>query len=126
MPRLCPALLAEEDSNHIEAGQRNCHDSLTWKVRRRGQQQKAQVMVIDTEIRHLTKPGANLFLELGFTAAQAKTLHAASRKRINDTRLLTQQLMVELSTWITEHQLKLADAAQILMVSHPREFVWDC
>ncbi len=24
-------------------------------------------MKIDTEIRHVTKPGANLFLELGFT-----------------------------------------------------------
>jgi predicted XRE-type DNA-binding protein len=28
--------------------------------------------------------------------------------------------MAELSTWITEHQLKQADAAQILMGSHPR------
>jgi hypothetical protein len=29
-------------------------------------------MKIDTEIRHLTKPGANLFLELGFTPDEAK------------------------------------------------------
>jgi len=29
-------------------------------------------------------------------------------------------MMVELSNWITEHQLKQADAAQILMVSRPR------
>jgi predicted XRE-type DNA-binding protein len=77
-------------------------------------------MMIDTEIRHVTKVGSNLFLELGFTAAEAKKLHAASRKQINDTRLLKQQLMAELSTWITEHQLKQADAAQILMVSRPR------
>ena len=53
-------------------------------------------------------------------AAEAKQLHAASRKQINDTRALKQQLMVELSNWITEHQLKQADAAQILMVSRPR------
>jgi predicted XRE-type DNA-binding protein len=77
-------------------------------------------MMTDTEIRHVTKVGSNLFLELGFTAAEAKKLHAASRKQINDTRLLKQQLMSELSTWITEHQLKQADAAQILMVSRPR------
>jgi predicted XRE-type DNA-binding protein len=77
-------------------------------------------MTIDTEIRHVTKPGANLFLELGFSAAEAKKLHAASRKQINDTRLLKQQLMTELSSWIAEHQLRQADAAQILMVSRPR------
>ncbi len=77
-------------------------------------------MTIDTEIRHVTKAGANLFLELGFSAAEAKKLHAASRKQINDTRLLKQQLMTELSNWISEHQLRQADAAQILMVSRPR------
>ena len=77
-------------------------------------------MTIDTEIRHVTKAGANLFLELGFSASEAKKLHAASRKQINDTRLLKQQLMAEISNWIAEHQLRQADAAQILMVSRPR------
>ena len=77
-------------------------------------------MTIDTEIRHVTKAGANLFLELGFPAAEARKLHAASRKQINDTRALKQQLMTELANWIAEHQLKQADAAQILMVSRPR------
>lgn len=28
-------------------------------------------MTIDTEVRHITKPGANLFLELGFDATEA-------------------------------------------------------
>ena len=77
-------------------------------------------MNVDTEIRHVTKAGANLFLELGFTPEEAKKLQVASRKQINDTRLLKQQLMAELSNWITEHQLRQADAAQILMVSRPR------
>ena len=77
-------------------------------------------MTIDTEVRHVTKPGANLFRELGFSPAEAKKLQAASRKQINDTRLLKQQLMSELSNWIVEHQLRQADAAQILMVSRPR------
>jgi predicted XRE-type DNA-binding protein len=77
-------------------------------------------MTIDTEIRRVTKSGANLFLELGFSAAEARRLHAASRKQINETRLLKQQLMSELSNWIAEHQLRQADAAQILMVTRPR------
>lgn len=77
-------------------------------------------MKIDTEIRHVTKPGANLFLELGFSPTEAKRLHAASCKQINDTRLLKEQLMAELSNWIAEHQLKQAEAAQILMISRPR------
>jgi predicted XRE-type DNA-binding protein len=75
---------------------------------------------IDTKVRHVTKPGANLFLELGFPAEEAKRLHAASQKQINDTRLLKEQLMTELSTWIEQHHLKQSEAAEILMVSRPR------
>jgi predicted XRE-type DNA-binding protein len=77
-------------------------------------------MKVDTEIRHVTKPGANLFLELGFPADEAERLKTASRKQISDTRLLKRQLMEELSVWIAKHQLKQADAAEILMVSPPR------
>jgi predicted XRE-type DNA-binding protein len=77
-------------------------------------------MTVDTKVRHVTKPGTNLFLELGFAPVEAKRLHAASRKQINDTRLLKRQLMEELSIWIAEHHLKQADAAGILMVSRPR------
>ncbi|RIX72457.1 helix-turn-helix domain-containing protein [Acidovorax cavernicola] len=77
-------------------------------------------MKTDTAIRHVTPPGANLFLELGFTPAEARRLQAASHKQINDTRLLKQQLMEALAGWIAEHQLKQAEAAEILMVSRPR------
>ena len=77
-------------------------------------------MKIDTEIRRVTKPGTNLFLELGFAPDEARRLQAASRQQINNTQLLKQQLMEELSAWIAEHQLKQADAAAILMVSRPR------
>lgn len=77
-------------------------------------------MKIDTEIRHVTKSGANFFLELGLTPAKARRLQAASHKQINDTQLLKQQLMAELSAWISEHHLKQAEAAEILMVSRPR------
>ena len=77
-------------------------------------------MIVDTKIHHVTKPGANLFLELGFAPDEAKRLKAASRKQINDTRLLKQQLMEALTAWITEHHLRQSDAAEILMVSRPR------
>ena len=74
----------------------------------------------DTDVRHVTKPGANLFLELGFSPTEAKRLLAASRKQINDTKRLKQQLMTELAAWIGEHRLKQSEAADILMVSRPR------
>ncbi len=77
-------------------------------------------MTTDTAIRHVTKPGANLFLELGFPPEEAKRLLAASRKEINDLERLKEQLMDELATWITVHQLKQAEAAVVLMVSRPR------
>ncbi|MFM0646176.1 XRE family transcriptional regulator [Paraburkholderia bryophila] len=77
-------------------------------------------MTIDTKIRHVSKPGANLFLELGFSVDEGKRLHAASQKQINDTRLLKEQLMTELSSWIEQHHLKQAEAAEVLMVSRPR------
>jgi predicted XRE-type DNA-binding protein len=77
-------------------------------------------MTIDTQIRHVTKRGANIFLELGFSVTEAKRLLDASQKKINDTRALKQQLMEELSLWIEENNLKQAEAAEILMVSRPR------
>ncbi len=61
-------------------------------------------MKIDTEIRHVTKAGANLFLELRFTPEEAKRLQAESRRQINDTRRLKRQLMEELSVWIAKHR----------------------
>ena len=77
-------------------------------------------MKIDTKIRHVTKPGANIFLELGFSVDEAQRLQAASQKQINDIRLLKEQLMGELAGWIEQHHLKQAEAAAILMVSRPR------
>ena len=77
-------------------------------------------MTIDTAVRHVTKPRANIFLELGFEPAEARRLLAASQKQINDTRLLKEQLMRELSSWIAENQLKQSQAAEVLRVSRPR------
>ena len=77
-------------------------------------------MTIDTEVRHITKPGANLFLELGFDTTEAAHFNAKSQQRISDTKALKEQLMDELSNWIAENHLKQAEAAEILMVSRPR------
>lgn len=77
-------------------------------------------MTVDTEIRHVTKPGANIFLELGFSPEEAKRLQATSRQEIDDSLRLKQQLMEELSAWIVQHHLKQAQAAEILMVTRPR------
>lgn len=77
-------------------------------------------MTVDTEIRHVTKPGANIFLELGFAPEEAKRLQATSRQEIDDSLRLKQQLMEELSAWIVQHHLKQAQAAEILMVTRPR------
>ena len=77
-------------------------------------------MKIDTDVRQVTKPGANLFLERGFPPEEARRLHQASQQQINDTRQLKEQLMAELAGWIEQHHLKQAEAAEILMVSRPR------
>lgn len=77
-------------------------------------------MKIDTEIRHVTPPGANLFLELGFSPREAKALEVASRRQIDNTLRLKEQLMAELAGWIEQHHLRQVDAAQILNVSRPR------
>lgn len=55
---------------------------IQWEYRhRKSQREERQVMKIDTEIRHVTKLGANLFLELGFSPEEAKRLQAASKNR---------------------------------------------
>ncbi len=77
-------------------------------------------MNIDTDIRHVTRPEANLFLELGFPSEEAQRLHQASKQQINDIKQLKEQLMTELATWIEQHHLKQAEAAKILMISRPR------
>jgi hypothetical protein len=40
----------------------------------RRQRENRNEMKIDTEIRHVTKPGANIFLDLGFAPEEAKRL----------------------------------------------------
>ena len=77
-------------------------------------------MNIDTDIRHVTKAGSNLFLELGFDSAEAEQYQAQAQQHINNTQALKEQLMTELAQWITDNHLKQAQAAEILHVSRPR------
>jgi predicted XRE-type DNA-binding protein len=75
---------------------------------------------IDTHVRHVTKPDANLFAELGFSPEDARRYQAASRERIDHTLALKEQLMGELASWISDAHLKQGEAAEILHVTRPR------
>ncbi|WP_412030518.1 helix-turn-helix domain-containing protein [Deinococcus yunweiensis] len=74
----------------------------------------------DTDIRHVTPAGFNLFADLGFDAEEAQRLDTALRAEIDNAQRLKRQLMDELSAWIEQSHLKQAQAAEILMVSRPR------
>lgn len=77
-------------------------------------------MSIDTEIRHVTQPGDNLFLELGFDSVEAARLHSESQQLINETKEIKEQLMEELTQWIVDNHLKQSEAAEIFKISRPR------
>ena len=49
----------------------------------------------DTRIRRMTKPGANLFAELGFPQEEAQLYQAQSRALISQTLAVKEQLMGE-------------------------------
>lgn len=81
---------------------------------------KKKLGMIDTEIRHVTKAGANIFLDLGFEKELAEEYLEQSQKQINEMRALKEQLMTELATWIKENNLRQDQAAKILHVTRPR------
>ena len=63
---------------------------------------------IDVKIRHVTPRGGNVFTDLGFDPEKAVKLKIRS------------QLMMEVSEWIKEQQLKQEEAAELLGISRPR------
>jgi predicted XRE-type DNA-binding protein len=109
-------LFSEENAGDRETGQGDSRRALS----RGSGRKEGQKMTIDTKIRHVTKPGTNIFRELGFEKEEAKELHAELEQRINATRALKEQLMGELALWIVEKHLKQSEAAEILKVSRPR------
>ena len=54
------------------------------------------------------------------TRHEARRYHAASRAQIDHTLARKEQLMGELASWIEEHHLRQAEAAEILCVTRPR------
>jgi len=63
---------------------------------------------IDTEIRHTTPAGGNIFADLGHSPEEANKLKLKS------------QLMVEVTLWIQQNGYTQKQAAEILSVSRPR------
>ncbi|MXP57690.1 MULTISPECIES: helix-turn-helix domain-containing protein [unclassified Pantoea] len=75
---------------------------------------------IDTQSRHITKAGSNIFADLGFEPAEADSLLTQSHEEINRADELKKQLMTEISEWMTASGHKQIEAAKILHVSRPR------
>jgi predicted XRE-type DNA-binding protein len=75
---------------------------------------------IDTRIRHVTKAGANIFEELGFSGEEAERYHRESREQIARMNQLKVELMDEVARWISQNDLKQEEAARMLHTTRPR------
>lgn len=75
---------------------------------------------VDNKVRHVTSPDVNIFAELGFAEAEAKSLKYDAECEVEQLIRLKQQLMQEISGWIDENHLKQAEAAVKLNISRPR------
>lgn len=75
---------------------------------------------IDCQIRHITPADGNIFADLGFTGDEARQLKQDAENEARILLSLKRQLMLEISGWIEEHQLKQSDVAQKLQISRPR------
>jgi hypothetical protein len=81
-------------------GRRRTKKDVYWNWRnQRARKERNEMNKIDTQVRHVTKPGANLFAELGFSPDDARRYQAESRERIDHTLALKEQLMGEL-VWV--------------------------
>ena len=72
------------------------------------------------KVGHITAAGKSVLFELGLDEQEAATLYQQLQDEAAQTIRLKQQLMTELSDWISAEQLKQAEAAEILRVSRPR------
>ena len=77
-------------------------------------------MSIETKSMHITPVGGNVFTDLGFEPEEAAALQAESNRVVSEKLAIKERLMSELSEWISEKNLKQAEAAQILGVTRPR------
>ena len=74
----------------------------------------------DSDIRHVTLSGGNVFADLGFHKQDAEKFYADSLNEIENTLAIKQQLMEEITLWITQNQMKQAEVATVLHISRPR------
>ncbi len=65
----------------------------------------------DSDIRHVTPSGGNVFADLGFHKQDAEKFYADSLNEIENTLAIKQQLMEEITLWITQNQMKQAEVA---------------
>ncbi|MFW0767347.1 helix-turn-helix domain-containing protein [Trabulsiella odontotermitis] len=75
---------------------------------------------IDCTVRHITSAEGNIFTDLGFDADAAQRLKQEAEHEVEQLLAIKRQLMQEISGWISENQLKQADAASRLQISRPR------
>ncbi|CAI1730502.1 MULTISPECIES: helix-turn-helix domain-containing protein [Serratia] len=75
---------------------------------------------IDSDSRHVTPAGGNVFADLGFSADEARQLQAQSNAEIAQLIALKKQLMGEISAWIEEEGYRQEEAARYLHTSRPR------
>ena len=75
---------------------------------------------IETDVRHITPLGSNVFADLGFDEQEAIALHADSLRKIENTLAIKEQLMEEIAVWISDKNMKQADVATVLHISRPR------
>ena len=71
-------------------------------------------------ITHRTPADGNIFADLGFAPDEAQRLQAEADMAIDAKRALKQTLMTEIVDWIDAHNLKQAQAAEILGITRPR------
>lgn len=77
-------------------------------------------MKVDVKVRHVTPADANIFLELGFDAAEAASLKAESDRLIAEELAIKQKLREEVTGWMRANHLRQQEAARILQVTRPR------
>lgn len=74
----------------------------------------------DGKIAHITPADGNIFADLGFAADEAQQLKQQAEREAAQLLNLKRQLMIEISGWIDENQLKQAEVARRLHISRPR------
>ncbi|MGK3114599.1 helix-turn-helix domain-containing protein [Candidatus Pantoea formicae] len=75
---------------------------------------------IDVASRHITRGTDNIFADLGFDETEAALLLKESDEEIRQLTAMKRAVMVEISTWMTENNMKQVQAAKALHVTRPR------